>query len=90
MSKSATVTSSAQAVAAGAKVVGVQFRGTATAGSVVLKDGGASGTVKLTVYSPASAAWAGFVSLGSGIDFGTDVYAVLTNVDGCTVIYDQV
>lgn len=90
MAKSATVTSSAQAVAAGCKVVSVQFRGAATAGSVVLKDGGANGTARLTLYTPASAAFAGFVSLGSGIDFGTDVYAVLTNCDGCTVVYEQV
>lgn len=87
MSLTATVTSSSQAVAARCKVLGVQFRGAATAGSVVLKDGGSSGTARVTLYTPASAAFAGFVPLGSGVDFGTDVYATLTNCDGCTVIY---
>ncbi len=83
-----SVTSSGTAVATPCRVVGVQYRAGATAGSVVLKDGGSSGTVRLTIYTPASAAHAGFVSLGPGIVFATDVYAALTQADGCTVIYD--
>ena len=88
MASSASVTSSATAVSTPARVLGVEARGTATAGSVVLKDGGSSGTAKLTVYTPASAAFAIFVPVaGGGIEFVTDVYATLTNVDGATVIY---
>lgn len=83
----ASVTSTGTVVSSGCTVLGVQFRAGATAGSVVLKDGGASGTARLTLYAPASAAFASFVSLGDGIPFGTDVHATLTQVDGVTVIY---
>ena len=88
---SGTVTSSNTAVATPARVLGVQYRAGATAGTVVLKDGGSSGTVKLTIYTPASAAHAGFVPVDrGGIVFATDVYAALTQADGCTVIYSTV
>jgi len=87
MAASASVTSSSSAVATAAKVLGVHYRAGATAGSVVLKDGGSSGTAKLTINTPASAAHAGFVDCGDGIQFNTDVYATLTQADGVTVIY---
>lgn len=83
----ASVTSTGTVLSAGCTVLAVQFRAGATAGSVVLKDGGASGTAKLTIYTPASATFAGFVTLADGIVFGTDVHATLTQADGVTVIY---
>lgn len=84
-----SVTSTGTVHSGPGRVLGVQYRAGATAGTVVLKDGGSSGTVKLTIYTPASAAHAGFVEvLGGGIQFGTDIHATLTNADGVTVIFD--
>jgi len=86
----ASVTSTGTVIATGSVVLAVQFRAAATAGTVVLKDGGASGTTKLTLYAPASAAAIGYVTLAEGIVFGTDVHATLTQVDGVTVIYRDI
>lgn len=85
---SASTTSSASLVATPCTVLGVHWVGGASAGSVVLKDGGSGGTVKVTIPTPASAAAAGFVPIpGGGINFGTDVYCTLTQATGCTVVY---
>lgn len=84
-----SVTSTGTVNAGPGRVLGVQFRAGATAGSVVLKDGGGSGTAMLTIYTPASAAFAGFVPIGGGgIQFETDIHATLTQADGVTVIFD--
>lgn len=84
-----SVTSTGTVHAGPGRVLGVQFRAGATAGSVVLKDGGGSGTTKLTIYTPASATFAGFVPIGAdGIRFVTDIHATLTQADGVTVIFD--
>jgi hypothetical protein len=48
-------------------------------GSVVLKDGGASGTTKLEVDVPNTAAFHNVVVPGEGVLFETNVYATLTN-----------
>ncbi len=84
-----SVTSSSTLHDGPGRVHGVQYRAGATAGTVVLKDGGSSGTVKLTIYTPASATHAGFVPIGGGgIQFQTDIYAALTQADGVTVVFD--
>ena len=58
----------------------------ATTGSIILRDGGASGTVELQMDVPASAASTGAVNSvyipDNGILFETDVHATLS---GCTV-----
>ena len=60
----------------------------ATAGSVVIRDGGASGTILCTVDTPASATETVIVDIpGNGILCETDAYAILTNVTACTVFY---
>lgn len=84
-----SVTSTGTVNSGPGRVHGIQFRAGATAGSVVLKDGGASGTAKLTIYTPASATFAGFVPIGGGgLQFVTDIHATLTQADGVTVIFD--
>ncbi len=88
MALSASVTATGDVTAGPAQVLAVQVRATATAGTVVLKDGGAGGTTKLTVYTPASVA--ALVTLpvpGGGILFASKVHATLTNADGLTVVY---
>jgi hypothetical protein len=49
------------------------------AGSVLLKDGGASGTTQLEVDVPATAAFHNVIIPGEGVLFETSVYATLTN-----------
>lgn len=71
-----------------AKVLGVYWRAGATAGTIVLRDGGAGGTVRLTLNTPAAVS-AGFLPIfGGGLVFNTDVHATLTTADGVTIVYD--
>lgn len=51
----------------------------AGAGTVQLKDGGSSGTVRLEVDVPSTAAFHNVVIPGEGVLFETSVYAALTN-----------
>lgn len=70
------------------RVRGLVFQAAATAGSVVLKDGGAGGATILTLNTPASAAAIADVHVpGGGISFGTDLHATLSNVSAVTVLY---
>jgi hypothetical protein len=60
----------------------------AGAGSVVFKDGGASGSTKMTVNTLASSTapyWLLFP--GEGLLFQTDVYATVTTVASVLVMY---
>jgi len=85
---SANVTSTGTLVATPATVVGIHYRGTATGGSIILKDDGAGGTVKLTIHTGAAAATSGSFPIGGGgIVFATDVHATLANCDSATVVY---
>lgn len=83
---SASVTADGTMVSVPCRLRGVQARATGTNGSLVFKDGGSSGTTKLTVYLFASTAIY-FEIPGGGIRFGTDVYLDLTNADGVTIFY---
>jgi hypothetical protein len=56
------------------------------AGSVVLKDGGASGTTILTIPTVANGEPFNVVIPGEGVLFETDAYATLTDA-GVTVFY---
>ena len=55
-------------------------------GSVVLKDGGASGTTVLTINTTANGETFNALIPASGVVFSTDVYAVLTGAK-VTVFY---
>ena len=57
-----------------------------SAGSVVFKDGGASGTTVMTINTSANGETFSVVIPADGIVFQTDVYAVLTNAK-VTVFY---
>lgn len=52
------------------------------AGSVILRDGGASGVTRLQIDTPASATISNAILPGEGILFDTDVHGTLSN---CTV-----
>ena len=61
---------------------------TATAGSLVLRDGGASGTVKATINTVASASQPTYMLLpGEGLLFQTAVYGAVTNLGSATIFY---
>ena len=59
-----------------------------TAGSVVFKDGGASGTTRMTINTVASATQPTYVLVpGQGVLFETNVYADVTNIGSVTIFY---
>lgn len=58
------------------------------AGSVVFKDGGASGSVRLTINTLASSTTPDYVLIpGEGLLFQTDIYVDLTSVVSVMVFY---
>ncbi len=59
----------------------------ASAGDVVFKDGGASGTELFTINTHAGAGLYDIQIPEPGVAFGTDVHATLTNVAGVTAFY---
>ena len=60
----------------------------AGAGSVVFKDGGASGTVKMTVNTLAASTAPDYILLpGEGIVFQTNIYVDVTDIASVMVFY---
>ena len=84
---SATATADGTLVAGPARIKGILLTTTSSAGSVILKDGGASGTTKLTLNTPAVAEMFNALLPGEGIRFTADVYVDVTNVSSVTVFY---
>ena len=59
-----------------------------TAGSVVFKDGGASGATVLTLNTVASATQPTYLLLpGEGVLFATNVYGDVTSIGSVTIFY---
>ena len=85
--KSATATADGTMVNQPTRVKGILLTTTGTAGSVVLKDGGASGTARLTLNTPAVAEMFNALLPAEGIRFYTDVYVDVTDVASVTVFY---
>ena len=84
---SATATADGTLVAQPTRIRGIMITTTTSAGSVVLKDGGASGATKLTVNTPAVAEIFNALIPAEGVRFTTDVYVDVTNVSSVTVFY---
>ena len=74
----AQVTSTNTAVSYGTRVraITVSF---ASGGTVVLKDGGASGTTRFSYTAPAAAGSVHIIIPGEGVLFRTDVHATLSS-----------
>lgn len=85
--RSSNITATGTAVSGPARIKGMWYRGTAAAQSVVLRVGGGSGTVMLTLDGLAAADVRYLELPEGGMVFATDVHATLTNVDSLTVIY---
>lgn len=84
---SAVATADGSMVSGRNRLKGVVLTSSATAGSIVFKDGGASGTVRLTLNTPASAGFHDIVIPSEGVLFSSDIYVDLTNVTSVTIFY---
>lgn len=84
---SATRTSDGTLVSQPTRIRGIMITTTASAGSIVLRDGGSGGTAKITVNTPAVAEIFNALIPAEGVRFTTDVYLDVTNVDSVTVFY---
>lgn len=84
---SATATADGTIVSGPARIKGILLTTTSSAGSVVLKDGGSSGTTRMTLNTPAVAEMFNALLPGEGVRFTTDVYVDVTNVSSVTVFY---
>lgn len=88
--KSAHLNASGSVFAGRTRVKGFSICATAsTAGTLLLKDGGSSGTTLLEVDIPSNSNPNSFYTLipGEGILFSTNVYASLTGIASVTVYY---
>jgi hypothetical protein len=88
--KSVQKTSSADAVSGRTRLLGVYFTNTATASSVVLKDGGSSGTARLSLLTPASAGSQDLMIPDMGILFENGIYITFgsAEVTSVTLLYE--
>jgi hypothetical protein len=84
---SATRTTDGTLVAGPARIKGILLTTTTTAGSIVLKDGGSSGTARITINTPAVAEIFNSLLPAEGVRFTTDVYLDTTDVASVTVFY---
>jgi len=81
-------TNQASATITRARVKAVYIIPAATAGSVVFKDGGVSGTTRLTINTVASATQPTYLIFpGEGILFSTNIYADVTSIGSVTIFY---
>ena len=71
------------------RIKGLYFINGATAGSVVFRDGGASGSVLLTLNTPAStASGASYIIMpGEGILVSTNLHGTVTTTTSVVVFY---
>ena len=88
--KSVQKTSSADAVSGRTRLLGVYFTNTATASSVVLKDGGSSGTARLSLLTPAAAGSQDLMIPDMGILFENGIYITFgsAEVTSVTLLYE--
>jgi hypothetical protein len=85
--KSVTVTADGTAYGGRARVKSLVLTNSASAGSVVLKDGGASGVARITINTPAGADLHNIVIPDQGVVFESDVYVDVTNVTSVTIFH---
>ena len=70
------------------RVKAIYIVGGATAGSLILRDGGSSSTIRITVNTVASVAQPTYMLLpGEGLVFQTAVYGTVSNLGSATIIY---
>jgi hypothetical protein len=84
--KSNVASSSNTVVGSPARVRGLYYTANASAGSIVVKDGGSSGTTVITIATPASG-YGSVLIPGDGILCTSNVYVAMTNLASVTVFY---
>lgn len=78
--KNVHLNASGSLISSRARVKGMVITSTgAGAGTVILRDGGVGGTIKIEVDVPSTAAFHNVIIPGEGVLFETNVYAALTN-----------
>ena len=88
ITSSGQFTDQATTALARCRVKSIYIVPSATAGSLVLRDGGSGGTVKATINTVASATQPTYMLLpGEGLLFQTAVYGAVTNLGSATVFY---
>ena len=71
-----------------ARIKSIYIVPSGSAGSVVFKDGGASGTTRLTVNTVASATQPTYMLMpGEGVLFSTNIYVDVTSIGSVMVFY---
>lgn len=71
-----------------ARVVGISYVASATAGTITIKDGGSAGASKLVIDTPALATASGYIGLShTPIRCQTSAYCTISNVTKVTVLY---
>ena len=81
-------TDQASATIGRARIKAVYMIPSGTAGSVVFKNGGASGTTVMTLNTVASATQPTYVLFpGEGVLFSTNVYGDVTSIGSVTIFY---
>lgn len=84
--KSNVATSSNTVVGSPARVRSIYYTANASAGSIVVKDGGSGGTTVISVATPASG-YGSVVIPADGVLCSSNVYLALTNIASVTVFY---
>ena len=91
--KATHLTASGDIFAGPARVLGIYFVADTTAGSIIIRDGGASGSILATFQTPLGAnsagnEWTTQIDIpGNGLLCRTSAYATLSGVDKVTVFY---
>lgn len=84
--KSNVATSSDTVVGGPARVRSIYYTANASAGSIVVKDGGSGGAAVITIATPAGG-YGSIVIPADGILCGSNVYVALTNIASATIFY---
>ena len=86
--KSKTLTGTGSVVSGLTRLVKLYLVGGASAGSVVLKNGGSGGTTLFEMATPAGAALTQNIDFNDeGMRFETDCHATLTNITSITFLH---
>lgn len=86
--RAANATADGTLVAGEARIKTIVIRSAATAGTVVLRDGGAGGSIKCTIPTPAVVGLFPIQVPAPGLLFTTDVYVDFTTADGIIIFYE--
>ena len=84
--KSNVATSNNTVVASPARVRSLYYNANASAGSIVVKDGGSGGTTVISIATPASG-YGSVLIPADGVLCSSNVYVALTNIASVTVFY---